>query len=120
MHLESDNDSLRDQLQAFFVDDEIKSFEGGKYTNDVREVYYNLIGKGVAIQNVETVIQTVLKKLAKKKVGRLPRKSLSTVIMIECELLAKYKLEKQSWKEEITLYILMEHRKGSMNMLHFK
>ena len=49
MHLESENESPRDQLQAFFEDDEIKSFEGGKYTNDVRDVYYNFIGKGVAI-----------------------------------------------------------------------
>ena len=49
MHLESDNEGVRDQLQAFFKGDEIKSFEGGTYTNDVRDVYYNPIGKGLGI-----------------------------------------------------------------------
>ena len=38
---------------------------------------------------MESVIRTVLKKMAKKTVGRLPKKSLAAEMMIECELLSK-------------------------------
>ena len=49
IELQNENADLRDQLQAFLDDDEIASFENGKYKDDVRQVYYSLINKGISI-----------------------------------------------------------------------
>ena len=67
IELQNENADLRDQLQAFLDDDEIASFENGKYKDDVRQVYYSLINKGISIRNIESTIRTVLKNLAGKK-----------------------------------------------------
>ena len=64
IHLESENENLQDQLQKFMDDEEIKSFEGGRYSDEVQQVYYSLLGKGVAIRDIESVIHIVLQKLA--------------------------------------------------------
>ena len=57
-------------------------------------MYYSLLGKGVAVRNVESVIHTVLQKCAKQDIGRLPKKSLSAQMMVECEVLAKIQVGK--------------------------
>ena len=58
IELQNENADLRDQLQAFLDDDEIASFENGKYKDDVRQVYYSLINKGISIRNIESTIHT--------------------------------------------------------------
>ena len=83
IELQNENADLRDQLQAFLDDDEIASFE-----NEIRQVYYSLINKGISIRNVKSTIRTVLKNLAGKKIGRLPQKSLSAEMMVECQILS--------------------------------
>ena len=105
IELHNENADLRDQLQAFLDDDEIASFENGKYKDEVRQVYYSLIDKGISIQNVESTIHTVLKNLAGKKIGRLPQKSLSAEMMVECQILSDQQVGK----------VILE---GSNNTLH--
>ena len=94
IELQNENADLRDQLQAFLDDDEIASFENGKYKDDVRQVYYSLINKGISIRNIESTIRTVLKNLAGKKIGRLPQKSLSAEMMVECQILSDQQVGK--------------------------
>ena len=94
IELQNENADLRDQLQAFLDDDEIASFENGKYTDEVRQVYYSLIDKGLSIRNVESTIRTVLKNLAGKRIGRLPQKSLTAQMMIECQILSDQQVGK--------------------------
>ena len=89
IHLESENENLQIQLQKFMDDEEIKLFEGGRYSDEVQQVYYSLLGKGVAIRNIESVIHIVLQKLANRDIGRLPQKILSAQMMVEFEVLAK-------------------------------
>ena len=94
IELQNENADLRDQLQAFLDDHEIASFENGKYKDEVRQVYYSLLDKGLSIRNVGSTIRTVLKNLAGKKIGRLPQKSLSAEMMIECQILSDQQVGK--------------------------
>ena len=89
-----ENEGLQDQLQQFLEDDEISSFQDRQYTDEVREVYYSFIAKGVSIRNVESVIRMVLRKLTNRDIGRLPQKSLTAEMMYECNELAKMQVEK--------------------------
>ena len=75
-----------------------------------------MLGKDVAVRNVESVICTVLQNFAKSDIGRLPKKSLSAQMMVECEVLAKNQVEKLSLKVKRIPYTWIVHRKSSMSM----
>ena len=59
------------------IDTTIKTFEGGKYTNDVRACVYELLSLNVGVCNVPPVIRFVLSNLAHKSVDRLPSYGLT-------------------------------------------
>ena len=48
-------------------------YENGKYNDDIRMVYEDLLSMGLSSQNVEKCVRLVLEKLAKVKVRRLPK-----------------------------------------------
>ena len=85
---------IREELANFLEDKEVETFQDGRYKDEVREVYYKLLSKGVSATNVESIIQTVLKKFANKKIGRLPKKSVACNMMAECDQLAKMQVGK--------------------------
>ena len=65
------------------IDTTIKTFEGGKYTNDVRACVYELLSLNVGVCNVAPVIRCVLSNLAHKSVDRLPSYGLTCQMILE-------------------------------------
>lgn len=69
--------------------EEIQTFMGGKYSDEVREIYYDLLRKNVSVENCGQIIKNVLEKLGGKKVGRLPKKSSAAEMMVEAQIVSK-------------------------------
>lgn len=65
------------------IDTTIKTFEGGKYTDDVRACVYELLSLNVGVRNVAPVIRCVLSSLAHKSVDRLPSYGLTCQMILE-------------------------------------
>jgi signal recognition particle GTPase len=78
-YLENENEIMKDQVEELMNSSSqtIKLFEGGKYKDNVREVYLALLSMNVGVKNVEKIVQTVLEKMASIKVDRLPKKLCS-------------------------------------------
>ena len=51
-----------EQLVALFQDNELVTFEGGRYTDDIREVVMELLSLNVSMNKVNDVIKVVLKR----------------------------------------------------------
>ena len=88
-YLENENEMMRVQLEEILNEREISTFEGGRYRDEVREVCYSLLARGVSTRDMESIIRTVLKKLGNVNIGKLPKKSVVSNMMIECDQLAK-------------------------------
>lgn len=71
---------------------EIKTFEGGKYTDDIRTCIYELLSLNVGTHNVASIIKCVLKDLAHKSVDRLPSYGLTCQMLVECLTIAQAQL----------------------------
>ena len=65
------------------IDTTIKTFEGGKYTDDVRACVYELLSLNFGVRNVAPVIRCVLSSLAHKSVDRLPSYGLTCQMILE-------------------------------------
>ena len=65
------------------IDTTIKTFEGGKYTDDVQACVYELLSLNVGVRNVAPVIRCVLSSLAHKSVDRLPSYGLTCQMILE-------------------------------------
>ena len=57
---------VREEQAKFLEYKEVETFQDSRYKDKVREVYYKLLSRGVSATNVESIIQTVLKKFANK------------------------------------------------------
>ena len=86
--LENENKEL-EQLVDLLQDDEIVTFQEGKYCDEVREVIMELLSMDVSMNQVNNVIKIVLKKLANKNVGRLPSMGLKSRLLLEARWLSK-------------------------------
>ena len=51
--VENDNTELKVQVEGFLKSDDIISFEGGKYTDDIRACYYELMSMNVGLRNIQ-------------------------------------------------------------------
>lgn len=76
-----------ENINDFLEGDTIKTFENGRYTNEVRECCMQLITEGnVSLNKIPIVINSVLKNLSGKLPERLPSKSLlSSRLMVEAK-----------------------------------
>ena len=74
--IENENQEMRELIDELMQNKEISTFENGKYSDTVREVYAALLSANVGVKNVEFIVRTVLDKLGGVKVGRLPKKHL--------------------------------------------
>lgn len=87
-YLENENAKLAEEIEEFLNQDEIKTFCNGKYNDEVRILYYELMSMNVSIHNCEKVVRSVLGRLADLKIDRLPKKSVASVMMVEGRMLA--------------------------------
>ncbi|XP_057300254.1 uncharacterized protein LOC130630693 [Hydractinia symbiolongicarpus] len=76
-------------LVSLLNDNEIVTFEGGRYSDEIREVVMELLSLNVSMGKVNDVIKVVLEKLAKKRVDRLPSQGLKSHLMQEALILAQ-------------------------------
>ena len=91
-NLESDNIQLKEQVESFLKSDDIISFEGGKYTDDIRACYYELMSMNVGLRNIESIIRSVLNQVAHKSIGRLPSYALASQMLAESLVVAQAQL----------------------------
>jgi hypothetical protein len=62
----------------------VKTFQNGKYTDEIRAVYEDLLCCGVGTtENVQHVVRTVIEKLAGLEYGRLPQATFARYMYIE-------------------------------------
>ena len=87
--LENDNIELKEQVEVFLKSDDIISFEGGKYTDDIRACYYELMSMNVGLHNIEPIIRSVLNKIAHKTIGQLPSYALASQMLAESLVVAQ-------------------------------
>ncbi|CAG2194717.1 unnamed protein product [Mytilus edulis] len=81
-----------ESLQAMADDNKIEKlemFSGGRYKNEIRQVYMDLVGNGVAIERCEGIVRSVLNNLLNIEVDRLPKKSLASIMAIEAHVLSQ-------------------------------
>ena len=67
----------------------LELFNQGKYKDEVRQVYMDLLSMGVSVNHCQNVIKSVLKNLTNIEVDRLPQKSLASIIVIEAHVLSQ-------------------------------
>ncbi len=87
--LENENEILKEQIAGILEEEEVKTFQGGRYSDEVRQVCYQLLQMGVATHKIAPAITTVLNKLGKKSCDRLPSKSSASQMAAECDVLSK-------------------------------
>lgn len=74
--------------QLIDIDDEIVTFENGRYCDEVRETIMELLSLNVSMNKVNEVIHTVIQKLTKKSVCRLPSNAVKSRLLLEVRHLA--------------------------------
>ena len=74
LHLENENEVIREQLAEILDGKAVSAFKDGQHHDEVPEVCYSLLARGVSARDVESIIGTVLKKLGGMDIGRLPKK----------------------------------------------
>jgi hypothetical protein len=88
-YLENENEQIKEQLEAFLASNEVAVFEGGKYTDEIRSTYMEIMSHGVASNKCNLIVQTVLQNLTNKTTERLPKHTLAAHIRAEAAVLAK-------------------------------
>ena len=87
--LERKNDEMRSNLDEIMGDQEITTFEDGKYIPDIRVVCYELVSRGVGSKHVSEIIRLVLKRIGGFDCGRLPKPTLIRLMAFEQAILSK-------------------------------
>ena len=106
--LEHENIELQDKVQEILVEasEKIVTFEGGKYTNDVRACCYELLSLNVSVRNVKAVIESVLRNIAGRQADRLPKQTALCDMMLECLTLAQAQFGEQLSQDDDAHYTL--------------
>ena len=68
---------LQEKVDELLSSNVVQTFMNGKYVDDVRTVYYELLRRNVSVQSCGDIIKLVLTKLGKKSVDKLPKKKFS-------------------------------------------
>ena len=87
--LENDLEVLQEQLEEFLQRDVVKTFHNGRYTDEIRAVYEDLLCWGVGTENIQNVVRTVLEKLAGLECERLPKATFARYMYLEARQLAQ-------------------------------
>ena len=70
------------KLRIFLELPSVKTFQDGKYTDEVRTVYEDLLCWGVGVENVEKVVRTVIQNLGGLQYGRLPKVTFAICVYL--------------------------------------
>ena len=93
-----------------FLHHEVESFQQGRYKDEIRQVYQDLMCIGVGTNNVESIIRNVLEKIGGISTEnlRLPQKTFAKYMFLEARGMAQIQLAEEllnGWQgEDRTLY----------------
>ena len=92
-----------------FINKEVQGlYEQGSYSDEVREVYQDLMCLGVGANSAENIVRKILEKIAGIKVDRLPKKTFAKYMYLEVRGLPQFQVADElldSWKcQDKTLY----------------
>ena len=82
----------------------IETFKGGKYSDEIRQVYYEMLSGNISVGKCGDLLRKIF-KMANIDIERVPGKSLSAEMLAEMEILSK-------------VHVHEEVMKGSTNILH--
>ena len=88
-YLQNQNQVMKEQIAEILNEKAVKTFHNGRYSDVVREVCYSLVARGVSTRDVGPTIQKILCKFANQNLERLPKKSVVSNMLVECERLGK-------------------------------
>lgn len=80
---ETVDERVQEEMSGFLKSREVVTFKEGRYTDDVRALYQDLMMQNVCANNVESVIRSVLKHLSQISDIRLPRKKFVKCMFLE-------------------------------------
>ena len=80
--LENEKEEILEKLNVFMEGEDVWLFKNGKYVNEIRMVYEDLLCMGVSSRNVENVIRKVLKVVG-VGVDRLPKATMAKCMLLE-------------------------------------
>ena len=101
--LEREKNELN-QFIDLLNDDEIVTFENGKYCDELRETIMELLSLNVSMNKVNEVIKTVINKLTNKSIGRLPSNAVKSRLLVEARHLAYLHVAEEMLKEGVDGY----------------
>ena len=84
-------------------DKAVETFQNGKYTDTVRDVYEDLLCMGVSAENCEKVVREVLEEMAGVTVGRLPKETFARSMYLEARRMAQMQVNEElvdKWDEK--------------------
>ena len=93
-------------------------YKNGKYNDDVRMVYEDLLSTRLSTRNVERCVRLVLEKLAEAKVGRLPKVTFAKDMFLEARGLAQIHVVTKLLDSKENPFILMEPVKTAIPTPH--
>ena len=76
-------------------EDEIVTFQSGRYNDDIRECIMELMLMNMGLNKVTEVIKLILKKMAGKDIERLPSNAVKARLLIEARHLAHAHVSEQ-------------------------
>jgi hypothetical protein len=93
--LENEVEVLQEHIQDFLKTPMVKAFQNGKYTDEVRAVYEDLLCWGVGVENVQKVVRTVIENLAGLECERLPKATFARYMYLEARRLSQIQVAEQ-------------------------
>ena len=81
--LDLHNAEMSETIDSILHSETIATFDGGKYTDDVRACIYELLSLNVGVSKIAPVIRCVLKNIAHKSASRLPSHGLTCQMILE-------------------------------------
>ncbi len=87
--LENEKQILQESMNELISEEDFNFFEDERYNDEIMTVYYDLLSKNVSIENCRHVVRSVLEMFTKRKVGRLPKKSVAARMKVEAKCMSK-------------------------------
>ena len=101
--LQNEKARLEERMEAFMQDKAVETFQNGKYTDTVRDVYEDLLCMGVSAENCEKVVREVLEEMAGVTVGRLLKETFARSMYLKARRMAQMQVNEElvdKWDEE--------------------
>ena len=87
--LENENAKMKEAVEEFMKTEDVILWKDGRYSDEVRSTYMELLSNGVSTTKCNQIVQSVLQNIGGKSVARLPKHTMATQLKAEAAALAK-------------------------------